>query len=355
MNTLEAPRPHLGPSTGQRRRWPMVLLAVALVGLLAAGACGAWVQRQVNPPGPVGDEVKITVTPGMSTSDIGKLLEREGVVTNATVFRYYARLQGAGSIQAGDYTLRRRQDLGDVLDALEQGARAEGVRLTVPEGLTLEEIADRVGTLPDRSAEDFLAAARSGTVRSQYQPPGSTNLEGLLLPETYLVVPAEDEAAILARMVDSFDQQANALNISAAAARLGVTPYEAVVVASMVEREARVHEDRGPVARVIYNRVERGMRLQIDATVQYALGEQKQSLLNSDLEIDSPYNTYKVEGLPPGPIASPGRAALEAALAPPPGPWIYYVLADPSGKHAFTDSESEFFRLKAEAQAKGLL
>jgi UPF0755 protein len=123
----------------------------------------------------------------------------------------------------------------------------------------------------------------------------------------------------------------------------------------MIEREARIDADRGPIARVIYNRLQRGMPLQIDATVQYALGKQKERLLYADLEVASPYNTYKVPGLPPGPIASPGRAALRAALDPPPAPWIYYVLSDPSGAHAFAANSADFERLKAEARRKGLI
>src|SRR5205085_11728033 len=136
------------------------------------------------------------------------------------------------------------------------------------------------------------------------------------LPKTSSFAAGADGTASLRRIVESFDALATQLDINAASARLGVTPYQAVVVASMVEREAPVDEDRGKVARVIYNRLAAGMPLEIDATVQFALGKQKEVLLFSDLEIDSPYNTYKVAGLPPGPIASPGQAALVAAPAP---------------------------------------
>lgn len=344
-----------GEDASPKRRWPVVLLGLTLVMLVAAGGVAFWIQRQVNPPGPAGAPVQVTVDRGMSTSAIGRLLEQKGVITNATVFRYYTRLKGAGAIQAGDYTFRRREDLSRVVDILEQGADEKLDRVTIPEGLTLREIADRAGQLPGRSPEKFLDAARRGTVRSQYQPPGNNNLEGLLLPETYFVAPEDDEVRILTRMVDAFDQLANRLDVRSAASRLGVSPYDLIIVASMVEREARVDEDRGPVARVIYNRLRIGMPLQIDATVQFALGQQKERLLNRDLEVESPYNTYKRTGLPPGPIANPGRESLEAAMAPPDGPWIYYVLADANGKHAFTDSAAEFGRLKAEAQAKGLL
>ncbi|HEX2047233.1 MAG TPA: endolytic transglycosylase MltG [Acidimicrobiales bacterium] len=337
------------------RRWPFVLLAVVVVFLITVGAGVVWVQRQINPPGDSGPEVRLTVAEGMSTADIGALLEREGVIANADIFRYYARVTGVGPIEAGDYSLEKKSDLSDVVKVLEGGAaRAEDERVTVPEGLTLPEVAKVVGEMPGRSADKFLDVANSGTIRSQYQPPGNNNLEGLILPETYFITKGDDEAKILRKMVDSFDQLATQLNLSGAAARFGITPYQAVIVASMVEREARVDEDRGKVARVIYNRLNRGMPLQIDATVLYALNRPQQSVSFKDREVDSPYNTYRIPALPPGPIASPGRKSLEATVSPTPGNWIYYVLTDPSGRHSFTADDREFQNLVNQCIAKGL-
>ena len=343
----------------RRSRWPMIALGLLMGGFLLVAALAWWVQKNVSPPGKVGEEISVTVEPGMTTADIAELLEREGVITKASVFRYYARFNGAGTIEAGDYTLHKKEDMSTVLDVLEGGAKVDpGTKLTIREGLTVAQVADLVGQLPGRSAAKFVAAATSGTVKSQYQPVGSTSLEGFLLPETYFVEADDDETKILERMVQAFDTAANELGIANASAALGVTPYQAMVVASLVELEARVDEDRGKVARTIYNRLNVKMPLQIDATVLYAIeqktGVRKQSVLLSDLEIDSPYNTYKIPGLPPGPIANPGRASLEAALAPTPGPWIYYVLADPSGLHAFTDSGAEFNRLRQQCISKGL-
>ncbi|HWC10760.1 MAG TPA: endolytic transglycosylase MltG [Acidimicrobiales bacterium] len=340
---------------GRRRRWPFVLLGVLVVLVLLAVFTVVWVRGQIDPSGPPGSEVRITVKPGQSTSDIGKELERQGVISNATVFSYYARFKGADSIKAGDFVFHRNEHMGDVITTLEKGGVVDRDRLTIPEGLTLAEIAAKVGELPGRSAERFLDAARSGTVRSQFQPPGNTNLEGLILPETYFVDRKEDETAILTRMVDAFDQYVASIGLPAAAARLELSPYEIIVAASLVEREAKVDEDRSPIARVIYNRLDRDMPLQIDATVQYALGKQKERLLFKDLEVDHPYNTYKIAGLPPGPIASPGHEALRAVLDPPPSPHIYYVLSDANGKHSFAATAAEFERLRAEAQSKGLL
>jgi UPF0755 protein len=344
----------------RRSRWPMIALGLLMGGFLLVAAVAWWVQKNVSPPGKVGEEIAITVEPGMSTADIAELLEREGVITKASVFRYYARFNGAGTIEAGDYTLHKKEDMSTVLDVLEGGAKVDpGTRLTIREGLTVAQVADLVGELPGRSAEKFVAAATSGTVKSQFQPAGSTSLEGFLLPETYFIEAEDDETEILQRMVVAFDGVASQLDIGTASAALGVTPYQAMVVASLVELEARVDEDRGKVARTIYNRLGVKMPLQIDATVLYAIeqktGERKTSVLLRDLEIDSPYNTYQIPGLPPGPIANPGRASLEAALAPTPGPWIYYVLADEAGNHAFSESYEEFQRNVADARERGLL
>ncbi|MEA2705012.1 MAG: hypothetical protein QOD63_2957 [Actinomycetota bacterium] len=343
----------------RRSRWPFIALGLLMGAFLVVAAVAWWVQKNVSPPGAVGKEISVTVAPGMSTADIADLLQRDGVITKASVFRYYARFNGAGTIEAGDYTLHEKEDMSKVLEVLEAGAKVDpGIRLTIPEGLSVAQVADLVGKLPGRSADKFKAAAVSGAVHSQFQPAGSTSLEGFLLPETYFIEAKDDETKILQRMVGAFDSAATELGMVDASARLGVTPYQALVVASLVEREARVAEDRGKVARVIYNRLQAKMPLQIDATILYAIeqktGVRKDSVLNSDLKIDSPYNTYTIAGLPPGPIANPGRASLEAALAPTPGPWIYYVLADASGLHAFTDSGAEFNRLRQQCIAKGL-
>jgi UPF0755 protein len=343
----------------RRSRWPVIALGMLMGGFLLVAAVAWWVQKNVNPPGPAGQEITVTVKPGMSTAAIADLLQRDGVIAKASVFRYYARFNGAGSFEAGDYTLHRKEDMSKVLDVLEAGAKADpGTRLTIPEGLTVSQVADLVGKLPGRSADKFKTVATSGAVHSQFQPAGTTSLEGFLLPETYFIEAKDDEKKILERMVGAFDSAATQLGMVDASARLGVTPYQAMVVASLVEREARVPDDRGKVARTIYNRLKVKMPLQIDATVLYAIelktGVRKQSVSIQDTKIDSPYNTYQIAGLPPGPIANPGRASLEAALAPTPGPWIYYVLADASGRHAFTDSGAEFNRLRQQCIAKGL-
>jgi UPF0755 protein len=329
-----------------------VLALLVVVGLGA----GVWVLRQINPAGGPGAKVTVDVTPGTSVAAVASELDDKGVITSARVFRVYLKLRGgAGAIQAGEYELRTNLSMSEARAALKRGPSILFQKLTIPEGLTLDQIADRVGALPGRSREKFLAAARSGAVRSQWQPPGSTNLEGLLFPDTYLVTDKEDEAGIVRRLVGRFEEVANQVGLAAGAKPTGLSPYQLVVAASLVESEAKVKDDRPLIASVIQNRLQKGMRLQIDATVLYALGEHKTRVLNKDLEIDSPYNTYKVDGLPPTPISAAGRASLEAMLHPAATTYIYYVLSDKNGKHAFATTSSEFEALKAEARRKGLL
>jgi len=177
-----------------------------------------------------------------------------------------------------------------------------------------------------------------------------------MFPDTYQIDEdlQADEAAMVARMVTLFDDVATELGYSQAQALTGLTPYELIVVASLIEEEAKVAEDRAKISRVIHNRIAEGMKLEIDATVIYALGEHTDELTFSDLNLDSPYNTRLNPGLPPTPIAAPGRAALEAALNPVDGPWLFYVLADEDGSHFFTDDFEEFQSQVAKSQAEGL-
>ena len=333
------------------RKALMIGLAVVIVGTLGAGIT---VQRTIDPPGAAGEEVTVTIPPGSSTARIAAILDEKGIVESARAFRIYTRLKGAGPFQAGDYTLRQRAAFGEIVEVLEKGPQIIQDRLTIPEGLTVEQIAERVGKLPGRSAEAFMAAVESGEVRSNLQPESVDNLEGLIFPDTYMLDRGDDEKEILQRMVATFDTVAAETGIDQAAEGGRVTPYEAVIIASLVEREARVPEDRGPIARVIYNRLERDMLLQIDATVLYALGEHKTRVLFRDLEVDSPYNTYKVKGLPPTPIAAPGRAALAAAADPPANDFLYYVVVEADGTHAFARTGAEHQANIRQAEKNGV-
>jgi UPF0755 protein len=332
----------------------MVLLAIAaaVVLLLAIGAF--WAERQIHGH-PRGGPIAVSIPEGASTSSIGSLLHSKGVIGNTTVWRVYTLVKRPGPLQSGDFRFRQDENMGHVLNMLNGSTQPAVRRLTIPEGLSLRQIAAKVGAIPGLSADRFMAVAQSGTIQSQFQPPGSTSLEGLLYADTYFVEKGDDETKLLAKMVDNFDRQASAVGMQDAQAKTGVSPYDAITVASLVEEEAKVDEDRGMIARTIYNRLQKNMKLGIDATVEYAIGAHKPRLTTSDLDIDSPYNTRKYPGLPPTPIAAVGQKSLAAALNPTPGPWLYYVLIDPSGKHAFATTDAEFEQLVKQARAKGLI
>jgi UPF0755 protein len=353
---------YLPPESSLARRVLWVVGGIVVFLALLLGVSGWWVMNQINPSDP-GEEVSVTVPPGSTTAQIANLLEREGVITNATIFQYYARWRDAGPFDAGLYDrLRERSAMSDVIDRLEEGPLPpQYTELIIPEGYWLSDISAKIlETFPQMDPTELDAALR--TVRSRYQPEDSTNLEGLLFPATYRVEEGDelDEQKLVRQMTETFDATADEIGLSdtsiaSEAAGRPLTPYEVVIVASMIEEEARIPEERPMVARVIYNRLRQGMMLGIDATVLYAIGEQKEQLTRSDLNVDSPYNTRRFAGLPPTPIASPGRASLEAALRPADGPWLYYVIEDADGRHFFTESAAEFERARQRAQQAGLL
>lgn len=332
------------------------LLAVLVLG---AGLGYLWVQRQIDPPGGPGEPIDIEIPAGATTEDIGRQLADAGVIANASVWNYYTRFKDEGPFQAGEYTFLLDSSFQQAIAVLDQGPRPpESARITIPEGLTAAEIiarlADPATGVPGYTLDALQAAVSSGAIRSQFQPAEVTSLEGLLFPDTYEVGDDTEPAAFLQRLVSQTDAVLTELGVDAAAASLGVTPYEVVVIASLIEEEAKVPAERGKIARVIYNRLDQGIPLGIDATSRYEAELAGRSRDDIDFSSDSPYNTRRVAGLPPTPIAAPGRAALEAAINPEPGDWIYYVLKNSAGEHVFTASSSEFERAKAECERNDL-
>jgi len=240
-----------------------------------------------------------------------------------------------------------------VLDLLSRGPDT-GIPLTIPEGFTVGQIVDRLVATGRFSKPEVTKALASPDLVTPFRPKGVRSLEGLLYPETYAIRPDDSAVDVLQRMLDQL-QKVLSEQDGLASRPLHLSTYQVLTVASMVEREAKLPADRPKVAAVIYNRLRAKKALQIDATIEYAVGATNRKLTGGDLQVRSPYNTYQHPGLPPTPIASPGEASIQAALQPADGNWLYYVLIDKDGRHAFTASYEEFTRLKAAARARGLL
>jgi len=221
---------------------------------------------------------------------------------------------------------------------------------------TLARLADPEDGVPGFTAEGLQAAIADPASRSSVLPKDQKSLEGTLFPESYQVEEGDAPEVVIQRMVDQLDRLFAKPDTQARVEALGLTPYQVLTVASLIEEEAKTDDDRPKVARVIYNRLDQEMPLQIDATSCFAKGEPGCTLTEADLASDSPYNTRNRQGLPPTPIASPGRASIEAALNPADGDWLYYVRdvdAD-DGSHFFTDDYDEFVEAKQRCEAAGV-
>lgn len=338
----------------------LVLLLVASVG--AAGAGYLWYQGKVDPAGEPGEAVQITVPEGSSTSDVGDLLEAEGIISSASVFQWYLRFNDAPSIQAGVYEMQTSSAMGDVVDVLAAGPAAPPTTdVTFPEGQSVfagEGVpapGPVINTMVEGAGFDqavIMDALLTGQVTSRFLPAGNGNLEGMLFPDTYRVEEETTELSLLQQMADRMDQIATEVGIDQAPTTVGLTPYDVLIVASLIERETLIADERPMVARVIYNRLDANNPLGIDATTQYALGRAPET--TADFDPNSAYNTRAIQGLPPTPIGIPGRASIEAALNPAEGDWFYYVLQDQEGHHFFTASAAEFEEAKGRCQDLGL-
>jgi UPF0755 protein len=352
---------------GLSRRRGCRAVLITFVLLLAAAGVGAWfawswVQDEIDPSGDPGETVLVEIPDGASTSDVGHELADAGVISDATVWDWYIRFRDPGEFQAGSYRMQLNSSFTEAIDALEEGALPpNAILITVPEGLTVPQTVARLAD-PEDGVSGFTtkrvqAALRDPASRSSVLPADQRSLEGTLFPESYEVEEGDTEAVVIQRMVAQLDSTLAELDIQGQSQALGMSPYQVLTVASLIEEEAGTDEDRPRVARVIYNRLAEEMPLQIDATSCYVKNEPGGcSLSQADLESDSPYNTRNRQGLPPTPIASPGRASIEAALNPADGDWLYYVLdaeAD-DGSHVFTADYDEFVEARQRCADAGL-
>jgi len=285
---------------------------------------------------------------------VAEKLQEAGVIRNAHVFLWLARLTGdAGRFQSGDYRLSPSMTSREIIAHLRRGGLdGNDKTVTIPEGWTLKQIAAALsekGVVKDGAAFLAFVMRRDSPLSAPFPLP-EAGLEGYLFPDTYRFEantrPEKVAQAMLDRFTTAFFDQHRA-----EVERSGHSLHEIVTIASLIEREAEVERDRPRIAGVIENRLAKNMKLDIDATVLYALGHHKSRVYYKDLAVDSPYNTYRHKGLPPGPIASPGLPSLMAALSPEKHDYLFYV-ASPDGSHIFTRTEAEHNAVVARLRAK---
>jgi UPF0755 protein len=336
-----------------RRRKPRVLLWSFLIalGLVLSVAAGElfYLWNGLRPPSASASPVQITISSGMRAKKVAELLEQNGLIRSAFLFSGWLKLQGEGSrFQAGVYELTPGMTRDQIVAKLNKGdiMAAAAIRFTIPEGFTVQQIAARLAETAGVSKAKFLEAAGNpaqwtGSMWTKTLPVDNSlrfPLEGYLFPETYEMKRGSTEADIINRMLSELDRKLDQLpeDWQSTLEKRGLTVHQLLTIASLVEREVVVDDERPIVSSVIQNRLNKKMPLQIDATIQYLLDKQKERLTEVDLKVDSPYNTYLKVGLPPGPIASPSLKSIEAALYPEQTDYLYYVTKkDGTNTHLF--------------------
>jgi UPF0755 protein len=322
--------------------------------VLAAGGVAVWTYHRVTTPyrGFTETERFVQIPPGTGVAGIAARLAAAGVIPDPVTFRVAARATGADRrLQAGEY---RFADAASPLDVLRRVARGDVYTrsVTFREGLTIAEMAEVFAQSGLGTADDFVRAASDGSLVADLDPDART-LEGYLFPDTYALARDAGATGTVRAMLASFHRAFSA-DLRAEASARHLSPRELVTLASLVEKETASPDERPMVAAVYRNRLERRMPLQCDPTVIYALmqaGRWHGNITRADLQIDSPFNTYRYAGLPPGPIASPGRASLEAAAHPADVPYLYFVSRN-DGTHAFATTFAEHSRNVARWQVK---
>jgi UPF0755 protein len=352
------------PSEGGRRKKSrsvpgciavLVALAVVVGGFYFAVTKGVdFVRDQFADPadyaGPGHGKVTFQVESGDTVAEMGRGLKDAGVVASVQAFINAASAEpGASGIQVGFYQFKKEMAAADAVDVLLDPENILRDTVTIPEGLRVVDILDVLAKNTDFSREQYQKVL-DDPERLGLPDYAEGNPEGYLFPSTYDFGPDATPESILVAMVDRWEQAAEDADLEGRAAELGYTPHDLMTVASLVEAEASRDEDRGKVARVIYNRIENpgtagtvGL-LQIDATINFAIGRDLGFVITEeDRNFPSPYNTYVSEGLPPGPIEAPGDAAIEAAAHPTEGDWYYYVTVNlKTGETKFAESYEEF-------------
>jgi UPF0755 protein len=329
------------PSAQRKRRGPVRLIVLVVLVAIVLGI--AWFANALFQPfkGDGGEAVTVTIPQGSSLSQIADILEREGVVSNGGFFELRARLSGhSGDLRPGSYELRKDMSFAGALEALQQGVPPDVVQVAIPEGLSRSEIRPLTKGL---RGNYMRASRRSRTLDpSDYRAPRGASLEGFLFPATYELKKGRTVKALVNEQLTHFKRNFDQVDLSYAK-RMNLTPYDVLIIASLIDREAMVAKERPLIASVIYNRLHDGIPLGIDATVRFITHNWKRPLRQSELANPSPYNTRVHAGLPPGPIGNPGLASIKAAARPAKTKYLFYVVkVDSCGEHKFAKTDAEF-------------
>ncbi len=291
--------------------------------------------------------VSVVVEQGSSTSDIANALKDAGVIRSARNFKICSKIwRFDGKYKAGVYSFSQSMTCSEISEIIVSGKETTNT-FTIPEGYTINQIASTLAENGLVDKERFIKATKDSSAYDGFDflkdaQKGKNHLEGYLFPSTYQVATNADEKEIITTMLNQFDSVFTD-EYKKRAKKLGYSENEIIIIASIIEKEAQVDEDRAKIASVIYNRLDDGMNLQMCSTIQYILGEAKEVLTIADTQIDSPYNTYQNSGLPKGPICSPGEASIKAALYPDDTDYLYFVVSEKlDGSHNFSKSYSQF-------------
>lgn len=344
---------HSSPTPARVKALAALLVVVVVGGIGAGGAWFALLAPQHDIA--AGKPASVVIAKGTNTRDIAELLANRGVVPNALMFQLQVRDASAdGQLKAGAYELTTGMEYRDVIDELVRGPQVVYHDVVIPEGFTARQIATRVAKQTGIAEDELLTLMLSRAPEFASEHPlvagaYADSLEGFLFPATYRIKEGTSARAVVEMMLEKFDSEMAQIDLSYARSK-NLTPYDVLIIASAIEREAQLDKERPKVASVIYNRLKAKMRLQLCATVLYVLPPGTDSLTLKDLETESPYNTYRNAGLPPGPISNPGAKSIRAAAKPPKSDYLYYVLTGKDGSHTFASTYDAFLEAKRRSE-----
>lgn len=334
----------LEKKTAKTKNFPLLMGLTALFILILGFVLSLYIyQRDLQPVNSQSRVILVDIPTGSATNAVSRTLYQKGLIKSQLAFQVYARWHGYdGKLKAGEYQLSTNMSVNDILQKLRAG-QVLTYKFTIPEGYTTRQISEVLAKKGLVNREKFMNLVANGQFNYDFlkgAPEGERRLEGFLFPDTYTIEKGTTEEEIINMMLREFQKQLTP-TFREEAQKRNMTVRQVVILASVVEREARTEKDRKLVSAVFQNRLAKKMKLESCATVQYIIGEPNKKVLSyKDIAIDSKYNTYKYAGLPVGPIASPGKAALEAVLNPPKVNYLYFV-AKPDGTNEFTATMAE--------------